>query len=310
MPSQSEGWGGAEREPDRAKHYQLFKDEQYRLPSERCVKIHKVPELIPIQSRETRRYVESMCVWRAALAVLLTTSIATPATAQHPAPNESVSAKVINPIAFLMKFTVENQYSPSLWNSRGEANDVQGEIVIPFEAFAKQNLARIRIFFETSSPGGTRGLSELQVIDLILFHRGWGTFGAGVTSQLTPQTSDRRGTISPGPAFGAVVERRKWRYGFLNQNFFSGNVAETDLQPILAYEFNDKWSAEIGDVQYIYDWKRSRVTSIPISAQLNRMLLREKESLQLSFQAEYNLKNTAGLPMWTLTAGVTLIPKQ
>jgi hypothetical protein len=27
MPSRSEGWGGAEREPDRAKHQQLFKDE-------------------------------------------------------------------------------------------------------------------------------------------------------------------------------------------------------------------------------------------------------------------------------------------
>src|SRR5215467_778084 len=31
MPSRSEGWGGAEREPDRAKHQDLFKDEQYRL---------------------------------------------------------------------------------------------------------------------------------------------------------------------------------------------------------------------------------------------------------------------------------------
>jgi hypothetical protein len=31
MPSRSEGWGGAEREPDRAKHQKLFKGEQYRL---------------------------------------------------------------------------------------------------------------------------------------------------------------------------------------------------------------------------------------------------------------------------------------
>src|SRR5262249_3149684 len=31
MPSRTEGWGGAEREPDRAKHQYLFKDEQYRL---------------------------------------------------------------------------------------------------------------------------------------------------------------------------------------------------------------------------------------------------------------------------------------
>src|SRR5215471_17322890 len=31
MPSRSEGWGAAEREPDRAKHQYLFKDEQYQL---------------------------------------------------------------------------------------------------------------------------------------------------------------------------------------------------------------------------------------------------------------------------------------
>src|SRR6516225_9794471 len=132
-----------------------------------------------------------MCVWRAALAMLLTTSIGGEAIAQQQARKESVSAEVINPIAFLMKFTVENQYSPSLWNRRGEANEVQGEIVIPFEAFARQHLARIKIFFETSSPDGTHGLSQSQVIDLILFQRSWGTFGAGVTAQLTAQTSDR-----------------------------------------------------------------------------------------------------------------------
>jgi len=240
--------------------------------------------------------------------MLLTTSIAGQATAQQPTQKESLAAKVINPIAFLMKFTVENQYSPSLWDSRGEENAVQGEVVIPFEAFAKQNLARIRIFFETSSPGGNRGLSQSEVVDLILFQRAWGTFGAGVTARLTPQTSDRLGVVAPGPAIAAVAQRGKWQYGILNQNFFSHNVAETELQPILAYEFNDKWSAEIGDIQYIYDWKKDRVTSIPISAQLNRILL--KESVQMSFQAEYNLKNITGQAMWTLTAAVTLIPKQ
>ena len=116
--------------------------------------------------------------------------------------------------------------------------------------------------------------------------------------------------MSPGPAVGAVIERGKWQYGVLNQNFFSDNVAETEIQPILGYEFNDRWGAELGDIQYIYDWKKGRVTSIPISAQLNRILPRDKESVQLFFKAEYNLKNIAGQTMWTLTAGITLIPKQ
>jgi hypothetical protein len=251
-----------------------------------------------------------MCVWRVGFAILLTASTSGQAIAQQPARQESVSAKVIDPIAFLMKFTLENDYSPSLWNQRGEENEVQGELVVPFEAFAKQNLFRIKMFFETSSPDGAHGLSASQVIDLILFPRRWGTFGAGVTAQVTAQTSDRLGAMSPGPAVAAVVDRGKWRYGFLNQNFFSDNVAETEIQPILGYEFNERWGAELGDLQYIYDWKKDRVTSIPISAQLNRILPRDKESVQLSFKAEYNLKNIAGQTKWTLTASVTLIPNQ
>jgi hypothetical protein len=96
----------------------------------------------------------------------------------------------------------------------------------------------------------------------------------------------------------------------LEPELFQRQRSETELQPILAYDFNEKWSAELGDIQYIYDWKKDRVTSIPISAQLNRILPRDKESVQLSFKAEYNLKNIAGQTMWTLTASVTLIPKQ
>lgn len=250
------------------------------------------------------------CEWRVVVAILLAASISSQALAQQQARQGSVSAEVINPIAFLMKFTVENDYSPSLWDRRGEGNEVQGEIVVPFEAFAKENLFRVKVFFETSSPDGTHGLSQSQVIDLILFRRRWGTFGAGITAQLTPQTSERLGAVSPGPAVGAVAERGKWRYGVLNQNFFGDSVAETEIQPIAGYEFDDRWGAELGDIQYIYDWKKHRVTSIPISGQLNRILPRDRESIQLSFKAEYNLKNISGQSMWTLTASVTLVPKQ
>jgi hypothetical protein len=230
-------------------------------------------------------------------------------SAQVSVPDENISEKVINPIAFLMKLTAENKYSPSLWNSRGEENEVEGQLLLPFEAFSKQNLARIKIFFETSSPDGTHGLSESELFDLLLFPRHWGTFGAGLSVRLTSETSERLGTIAPGPAIGAVVKHGKWKYGFLNQSFLSDTVAQTELQPILGYAFNRKWSAEIGDAQYTYDWKKHHVTSIPLSGQINR-ILSKSESIHLFFRAQYNLKNESGADMWTLTAGVSLIPKQ
>jgi len=201
--------------------------------------------------------------------------------------SENVSEKVINPIAFLMRFTAENKYSPSLWNSRGEANEVEGELVVPFKAFARENLARVKLLFETSSPDGTHGLTESQIIDLVLFPRRWGTFGAGVTARLSAQTSDHLGTVAPGPAVGLVIERGKWRYGFLNQSFLSDTFAQTEVEPILAYAFNSKWSAEIGDVQYTYDWKKDRVISIPLGLQVNRVLSPNNQDIHLFFGAQY-----------------------
>jgi hypothetical protein len=253
-----------------------------------------------------------MGCWRTgraiALSLFLTTSIAEESIAQQP--SQAVSETVIEPLPFLMTFTLENKYSPSIWGSRGEANQVEGQFLVPFEAFTKQNVVRIKVLFETSSPDGTHGLNESEIVYVMLFPQSWGTLAVGVTSHLTAETSTSLGAISPGPAVGAVAKHGKWKYGFFNQNFLSDTLARTELQPILGYAFNDKWSAEIGDAQYTYDWKKGRLTSIPLSGQLNYVVARNKQDIQFFFRAQYNAKNESGSEMWTLNAGVSLIPKQ
>jgi hypothetical protein len=67
-------------------------------------------------------------------------------TVQQPAREENLSEKIINPIAFL-RMTLENKYSPSLWDTPGEENQVEGEWVIPSKIFAKPNLARTQTPF-------------------------------------------------------------------------------------------------------------------------------------------------------------------
>src|SRR5215471_3609748 len=217
-----------------------------------------------------------MRVWplasKAVLIWALSASAPGQSTASQTPSGESLSSKVVNPIAFLTRITAENKYSPSLWDSGGEENQAEGDFVIPFEAFTRQNLARVKVIFQTSKPDGTYGLSESEIFYLLLSERSWGTFGAGITTHLTSQTSSQLGTIAPGPAVGVVVKHGKWKYGLFNQNFLSDTFAETQLQPILAYTFNTKWSAEIGDAQYTYDWKKDRVTSIPLSGQVNRIV--------------------------------------
>src|SRR5215471_3997807 len=159
------------------------------------------------------------------LILLVSTSVSGQSVTQQPANEDNTSAKVINPIASLMRLTVENRYSPSLWDSHGEENELESQAVIPFQAFAKQNLARIKVFFETSSPVGTHGLSESEIFDVLLFPQSWGTFAAGFTVRLSAQTSGSLGAISPGPVLGAVIKHGKWKYGLFNQNFLSDTFA-------------------------------------------------------------------------------------
>src|SRR5262249_46257727 len=142
----------------------------------------------------------------------------------QPGPNESVSSQVTNPIEFMTRLTAENKYSPSLWDSKGEENRVEGVFVIPFQAFARPNLARVKIIFETSKPDGTHGLTESQVFDLVLFDRRWGTFGLGISMEMEAQTSSTLGAVAPGPAIGAVAKRGRWKYGLFNQNFLSDTL--------------------------------------------------------------------------------------
>src|SRR5262245_61664607 len=123
-----------------------------------------------------------------ALILLLAPSALGQATTPQPPSDENLSNKVINPIAFLTRVKVENKYSPSLWDSAGVENQAEGVFVVPFNAFARQNLARIKIIFETSKPDGSHGLSQSEIFDLLLFQRRWGTLGAGFTAHLTAQS--------------------------------------------------------------------------------------------------------------------------
>lgn len=247
--------------------------------------------------------------WRLArkgvVLLMLAGSIAKESAAQA-GQGENLSEKIINPIAFLTRLTLENEYSPSLWNSRGEENEAEAQLVMPFKAFARENLTRIKLHFETSSPDGTHGLSESEILQLVLATRSWGVLGVGITTELRAESSSL-GTIAPGPAIGAVIKHGKWKYGVLNQNFLSDTFSQTEVQPILAYAFNSKWSAEIGDAQYTYDWKKDRVTELPLSGQLNRIVSVEEQRIHLYFRAQYNLKNDAGSDKWTLIAGFSLI---
>jgi hypothetical protein len=227
--------------------------------------------------------------------------------AQQPA-GENLAQRVENPIEFLTSLKLENKYSPSLWGIRDTNNEVEAVFMLPFIAFRRENLTRIKLFYETSTPSGERGLSELELLQLVLFTRGSKGWGIGASLRANADDNDG-GTLAIGPAIGAKVKHGKWTFGFLNQNFFGHTLSRTQLQPILGYTFNKKWSASLGDVQYTYNWSKDRATSIPLSGQLSHILSLEQQPIQLLFRAQYNLKQERGSDKWNLTAGFAILVK-
>jgi hypothetical protein len=242
--------------------------------------------------------------------VLLSVPVFGQSKAGIPPADESQAAKVVDPTAVLMTFTFENKYSPSLWGVKDKQNELEGTFVIPFYAFGVQNVGRIKMRYLTSSPSGQRGLTDSDLLDLVLLAPGWGTIGVGGDARLFPDAFNGSNTLAVGPAIAAVARRAKWKYGFLNQNFFSGDtISESEVEPVLAYTFNPKWSAAMGDLEYVYDWKQGRFTNVPVGAQLNYIASFGIQDVRLFFGGEYNLKNDFESPKWTLKVGFALITK-
>ena len=71
-----------------------------------------------------------MRIWsiasRVSLIRLLGASASGQSTTPQPPHDESLSSKVVNPIAFITRVTASNKYSPSLWDSSGEENQAEG----------------------------------------------------------------------------------------------------------------------------------------------------------------------------------------
>jgi hypothetical protein len=135
------------------------------------------------------------------------------------------------------------------------------------------------------------------------------TWGVGITVQLTPDNNGDS-TLAAGPAIALEAKHGKWTFGLFNQNFVSDTFKQTQLQPILGYAFNHTWSVEIGDAQYTYDWVKDRVTSIPLSGQLNRIVSVEDQRIHLFFRTQYNLKQEQGSDKWTFVAGISFVVEQ
>jgi len=235
---------------------------------------------------------------------------ATAAMCQDHSSGPSLAAQVVDPTAPLKSYLFQNRYSPSIWGIDDRQNEVMMQAAIPHQLFDMPNIFRVTVPYMTSVPTGERGLSDVQIFDVVIYPRSWGNLALGGVASVGPNKGPGINTFALGPAIGVVLKKNKWTYGIFNQNFFSfGDISTTQIQPILAYTLNDKVSFAIGDAQYTMDWNKGRVVNVPLSGQVNYITRLKSQPLRLLANSQYNAVNEPGSRKWILTFGIAFLVK-
>ena len=93
--------------------------------------------------------------------------------------DEDIASKVVDPTALLSTLTFQTSFTPSHWGIDDKANEMTFQAVVPFKVWDVQNIGRVRIPYITSSPLGTRGLSDVALLDIVVLRQEWGNLFMG-----------------------------------------------------------------------------------------------------------------------------------
>ncbi len=222
---------------------------------------------------------------------------------------DDLSSQATDPTASLMSFNFIGAYTGSFHGpNNGEpdhALDLTFRPVIPFTAFGKPNILRMTLPYHANGRGD-KGLDSVSLFDLVILNRSWGRLAVGGVATLANESA--ADTFVIGPAVGAIwALSRKTKLGLFNQNVFGGDTAVSQFQPIAAYQLGNGWSVSAGDLQFTYDWKRSKWINVPIGFQVGKVTRIGNQPVRWAINPQYNLKNDDGLAKWKLVFTFTLL---
>lgn len=215
--------------------------------------------------------------------------------------SESLGQAANDPTASLLALQFADWYTSDFHNLPGDANQVVFRPVIPFSTGNFNHIMRATVPFITDSPVLSDGLSDTILFDLVVFDASWGRWGVGPVA-LFPTGGSTRGADkwAAGPAAGFTVAKGKLLWGFFNQNLFtyasegSGpDVNISILQPIFNYSLGNGWSVGVSEMTVTYDWEAQRWASLPLGAQLNKLVRIGGQAVQLSGQYEHDFADDA-----------------
>jgi hypothetical protein len=269
-------------------------------------------------NRAFQRY--SRCVAAAALWAAITGLTASAGAGDAPGPvdggesqADELSRRATDPTASPPNFQLINDVTFD-YRDRADGTpiddtgyQVRFQPVIPFTAWGVANILRLTLPYQVSGPSAD-GLGDVTLFDLVILPQSWGRLGIGAVGSFAAATSDVSAHAAGGPAIGFVARAsKKINLGLFNQNVFGNDVAITQIQPIAAYQLGSGWSLSLGDLQWVYDWKRDELVSMPIGAQIGKVLPIAGQPMRFSLNPQYDFKDLPGNSRFKVVFGITLL---
>ncbi len=218
-----------------------------------------------------------------------------------------LSQQATDPTASLMAMNFVNEFDTSFRDLDDSGYQFLFRPVIPFRAWGASNILRLTIPYQGSGPGD-EGLKSVSLFDLVVFPRSWGRFGVGPVMSFAESSSDAPSKFAMGPAVGAVAKVTKMlNAGAFTQNLFAGEVAITQIQPVVAFQLGGGWALSAGDLQFVYDWKQGEWVSIPIGFQIGVVRRVAGQPFRFSLNPQWNLADISGSVKSKLVFTVTLL---
>ena len=244
--------------------------------------------------------------------------------------HSNLAGAATNPIANLIQFQMQNQYSPSSHNADGYSNVAIIQPVVPIKLpWEKVPLLVTRTtlpYITTPKPdsgiGRHKGFGDIVAQGYFLPKLETKGVSVGLGYNLTiPSAGDNdfvgSGKWSIGP--GAVyfnMQTPSWQWGILSYSSFSFADANSDrsyvsnisIQPILNKHFSKGWYAGFPDVPQTYDF-RTDLWTLAIGPRVGRVMKFGKQPVNLFGQVTYNPidYNDQVASKWMFKVNLTLL---
>jgi len=216
---------------------------------------------------------------------------------------ERLIDRIVDPTAWLLNFRFRESWNWPSGDAGRDNEEFEFRPTIPFVAWGHVNILRVTVPYNVS--GSDQGLDNVTIFDLVVHEADWGRWGVGPVVRLTPGNGSD--SFQVGPAVGAVSKDRYWTLRFLTQNFFDDGVAESRIQPILAYKLDEQWAVGVGEFEFRYDWEDADWTQVPLGVEVDYITEIYGQKIQLFFNPQYNFESDASNSGWTFFLGMSLL---